>query len=351
VSDGWYYLGSQGHIGPLSLQELKKTLADFPDGKDVLVWHEGFPGWERAGDVPELKARTSLPPQQIGSRRDGAANPKLPLWDTICLSYSTYSHNFWDVLRISWLWLAVAVPLAAIMNWLRFSSIARVVADTKRGMPISQPIETILLQNATTLVFMLAGGSIAVAWHRRIILDEHPGFSGSNVATKNLWRYFWVGFAIGLIVFLPALLLVLPMFLLMSPVVGSGAPRFPMLIPVIFLVFLVASVVMLRLSLLLPARAVGNLDLTFKETWMRTRRNTWRIFWGIAACVMPVLTAEIVLFGFFGFGFLGPGMLASQAFAGRMAVIITIISAFHLLTLPIGIGFLSYSYSHFFERT
>jgi GYF domain 2 len=349
VSDGWYYLGSEGHIGPLGLQELKKTLAEFPDGKDVLVWHEGFAGWERAGDVSELKARTSLPPQQIGSRRDGEANPKLPLWDTICLSYSTYFGNFQDVLRISWVWLAVAAPLAGIMNWLRFSWIAGVVAETKRGMPISLPIETILFQNATTLVFMLAGLSIAVAWHRRIILGEHCGFSGSNVATKNLWRYFWVGFAIGLIVFLPALVLVLPMFLLLSPVVGGGAPRFLMLIPVIFLVFLVAAAVMLRLSLLLPARAVGDLDLTFKETWKRTRGNTWRIFWGIAACTMlPMLAAPIT---FVLFGFLGPGMPASQAFAGRMAVVVTILSAYNLLTLPIGIGFLSYSYRHFFERT
>jgi GYF domain 2 len=168
VSDGWYYLGSQGHIGPLSLQELKRTLADFPDGKDVLVWHEGFPGWERAGDVPELKARTSLPPQQIGSRRDGEANPKLPLWDTICLSYSAYFHNFWDVLRISWLWLAVAAPLAAIVNWLQFSWMAGVMADMKRGMPASMPLEATVLQNVVSLVFMFAGLSIAVAWHRAL---------------------------------------------------------------------------------------------------------------------------------------------------------------------------------------
>ncbi len=54
------------------------------------------------------------------------------------------------------------------------------------------------------LVFTFAGVSIAVAWHRRIILGEQPGFSGSNVATKSLWRYDGVGFAIGLIAFLPS---------------------------------------------------------------------------------------------------------------------------------------------------
>jgi hypothetical protein len=133
VSDGWYYLGSQGHIGPLSLQELKRTLADFPDGKDVLVWHEGFSGWERAGDVPELDLETLSPPPPAGSRRDGAANPKLPLQDTIGLSYSSYFHNFPDVLRISWLRLAVALLLAGITNWLQFFRFAEVATTINRG--------------------------------------------------------------------------------------------------------------------------------------------------------------------------------------------------------------------------
>jgi hypothetical protein len=150
-------------------------------------------GLGRAGDVPELKARTSLPPQQIGSPHDGETNPKLPLWETIRLSYSTYFHNFTDVLRISWLWLAVATPLMGTMTW-QFSSMAGLMADMKRGpspqIPthiVSRLVETIPLGLAAGLVLMLAGLSIAVAWHRRIILGERPGFSGSNVATKNLW--------------------------------------------------------------------------------------------------------------------------------------------------------------------
>jgi GYF domain 2 len=170
VSDGWYYLGSQGHVGPFGLQELKRTLADFPDGKDVLVWHEGFPGWERAEDVPELKARTSLPPPRIGSRRDRAANPKLPLWDTIRLSYSTYFQNFPDVLRISWLWLAVATPLMGTAIWLQFSLTFNLAAGMKGGMPPPKPLETTALVTIAILVFTFAGVSIAVAWHRRIIL-------------------------------------------------------------------------------------------------------------------------------------------------------------------------------------
>jgi hypothetical protein len=123
VSDGWYYLGSEGHIGPLGLQELKRTLAGFQNGKDVLVWRKGLPGWTRADDVPELRPRTSLPPSPTDGRRNGAA--KLPLWKMIRLSYSSYFQNFSDVLRISWLWVAVGTPLLGIMTWLLFSASSR----------------------------------------------------------------------------------------------------------------------------------------------------------------------------------------------------------------------------------
>jgi len=79
VSDGWYYLSSRGHIGPLSLEELKETLAGFQNRKDVLVWSEGFPNWERAENVPELDVETLVSRPQTGSGRDRAGNPKLPL--------------------------------------------------------------------------------------------------------------------------------------------------------------------------------------------------------------------------------------------------------------------------------
>jgi hypothetical protein len=138
----------------------------------------------------------------------------------------------------------------------------------------------------------------------------------------------------------------LPMFLLSSPVAAGGALRFPMLIPVIFLFFLAAFAVALRLSLLLPARAVSDVNLTFKEAWKHTRGNTWRLFWGTAACAwLPMLAAQIVLIRFL------PGISTVEGFAIRAAVVGTILTVYHLLILPISIGFLSYSYLHFFDRS
>ncbi len=43
--------------------------------------------------------------------------------------------------------------------------------------------------------------SIAVAWHRLVILNERPGCSGCNIATKDLWRYVAAAIALFLIPF------------------------------------------------------------------------------------------------------------------------------------------------------
>jgi hypothetical protein len=202
------------------------------------------------------------------------------------------------------------------------------------------------------LVLTFAGASIAVAWHRRMILGEPPGFSGSNIATKGLWRYVGIGFAIALIAFLPLLVVVLPIFILSSSVITGAALKFAMFVAASFLIYLTAFAVFLRLSLLLPARAVGDLDLTFNETWKRTRGNTWRMFWGIVACAVPPMLAVQLAVRIVSFGFLSPGMSDGDATVGVAATsAILFVFVCQLLTLPIGIGFLSYSYRHFFGRT
>ena len=61
VPEVWYYADRGGQTGPLSLEELKETLATTPDARSVLVWCEDFRDWKKAGDVPELKKQTAIP--------------------------------------------------------------------------------------------------------------------------------------------------------------------------------------------------------------------------------------------------------------------------------------------------
>src|SRR5882724_3223493 len=206
---------------------------------------------------------------------------KLPLWHTIGLAYSSYFHNFPDVLRASWLWLLVVATMAGIANWLQWTRIAGLMADATPGKPAdilaqaSRPVGVSAFELAGNLVLLLALVSIAVAWHRRLILGEPPGLSGGNVATKAVWRYLGAGIAIVVMCFLPVLAIAVPFFVFLFPSAARATPgsftgAVMLLIPVILLFYFGGIAVMLRLSLVLPARAVEDLGLTFRQAWNRT---------------------------------------------------------------------------------
>jgi len=108
-----------------------------------------------------------------------------------------------------------------------------------------------------------------------------------------------------------------------------------------------AMAVMLRLGLLLPARAIGDKTLTITESWDRTAGNTWRIFLCTMICTVPTdLAPEIILPCVNRL--ITPEMIASGSVATPMAAISALFMSYYLLTMPIFIGFLSYTYRHFF---
>ena len=282
----------------------------------------------------------------------GALSSKLPFWQTISLSYSFYFRHLADALRISWVWLLIFIPLTGATTWLQISWFAQAIANMTPGKPPSPPaipIEMTILADCTSLVMFLAGCSIAVAWHRLLLLDEHPGLSGSNIVSPSLWRYVGMGLAILLLTGLP----VVAVFALVSfwahPIAATNAaisnPAIFILIPT---AYLAVCIVVLRLCLLLPARAVGDTSLTFKEMWRMTQGNAWRIFWGIAACSLPpLLVAQIALP--ISIGTPNPARLMNGAIAGPWIAFSAIFSGYYLLTLPIFVGFLSHAYL-FFRR-
>lgn len=53
-SDIWYYVDQGEPVGPLTLQQLKRTIATVPNAIDLLVWRDKFPNWKKVIDVPEL---------------------------------------------------------------------------------------------------------------------------------------------------------------------------------------------------------------------------------------------------------------------------------------------------------
>lgn len=278
--------------------------------------------------------------------------PKLPVWDAVSLAYSTYFRHFPDALRASWLWLLVVAALTAMASWQQWSWMAAAIANMKPGVlprvPKSTEMEVLL--NLDNVLLLLAGVSIAVAWHRLMILHERPGLSGSNLASKNLWRYIAVGLALFLVMLLPVAAVMFPAFYFLFPTTAGAPPPSGsfLFIPLIFVIYAIFMAVALRLTLLLPARAIGNSVLTIRQTWNRTRGNTWRLFWGVTLTTAPpLLIAQIVFV--LGIGPPRPNIVGGEDFVAQMTAASTVGVIYYLLIVPIGIGFLSHAYRHFFQ--
>jgi hypothetical protein len=188
----------------------------------------------------------------------GLLRPKLPFKNTVSLSYSSYFDNLTDLLRISWLWLVLITPLTGIATWVQMSRLAEAATNGKPGTPPQMPqaTELFVFAGIDNAIALFAIASIAVAWHRHIILQEHRGLSGSNVATASLWRDVWAGLLFCLIWAIPILFLAMLSWLsALSAGSFSAAPSKAFLasIAVGILLYPITCVITLRLSLLLPA--------------------------------------------------------------------------------------------------
>lgn len=265
--------------------------------------------------------------------------PKLPLWPTIRLSYATYFQHFRDGLRISALWLPLVAALAAAAGWLQASWLQEMVANPQTQATLAQSMHMVVLGNGVSLAVTCAAISTAVAWHRLLLLNEPPGLSGSNIGTRSLWRYVGIGIVIGLIAALPVAAVLVPLSLLrLLPSAGMAPPA---VIAAIVLAYVVGITLMLRLCLLLPARAAGDLNLTFKNAWRHTRGNVWRIFLGIVACALPpFVLLNLVFLAVISIP-LGADIHLAQWAAGS-----AIGMCCWLLTWPIWVVFLSHTYRH-----
>jgi hypothetical protein len=58
----WYYAEAGKSVGPLSLADLMAILSRGSDDRGIMVWRNGFSGWVRAEEVPELAALIIKPP-------------------------------------------------------------------------------------------------------------------------------------------------------------------------------------------------------------------------------------------------------------------------------------------------
>ena len=80
MSDIWYYADQNGHVGPMTLQQLKQTLATTSNPADMLVWCDKFPDWKWARELPELSAYWATPSQSSFPQGPAHTDDKRVSW-------------------------------------------------------------------------------------------------------------------------------------------------------------------------------------------------------------------------------------------------------------------------------
>jgi hypothetical protein len=209
-------------------------------------------------------------------------------------------------------------------------------ARAGKGLVDPNPVLTLVMAIVSKVIMLPAISSVAVAWHRLLLTDEHPG--GVYLRLDRIVAgYAILAFVIGVIGTAPSYL-----SMLFQAVIGANAENTVALVvqTLAGLVTIVAFFIVTRLSLALPALALGRDDVTLAVAWRASKRNSWRMVWAYFFCIVPVMAAS----GAMTYWLFQPGH--SQAAVTLASVVMS------LMWFPLGmisVGMLSLAYRHFFK--
>jgi hypothetical protein len=251
------------------------------------------------------------------NRTDYQVPVRLPLWSTVGRAYAFWLGNLPELVRISWLWLLLTGAFAAVVSaTLPEGLVADVVGE---------------------LIMVPAAASIAAAWHRLLLTGDRVGRS-----TYLRFDSTVVGYAVlvFLIVTLPSALVTLMRSSFGDWVFGGlmGRSDDGALALLWAAMWLVASFYLTRLTIALPAMALGRREITLRTAWRASRHNTWRLAWGYLLSTAP-LTMAIVGLTMWAELDRGPNVVA---------VLNQMLDLAGILCGMIAVSFLSLAYRHFF---
>lgn len=189
---------------------------------------------------------------------------QLPAGTCIRHAVNSVRNNIAYAFRISWPWYAVLIPLSFAM----FGLAGLFALGTSNMSPF------FLAFLVLALISLVAFASIAVNWHRYILLDEMPKGREVFRLDEKTWRYFGNLLLILLILVGACLLVMLPLSILAAST--NAAELSVVLIALIILP--IAGILSLRLSVKLPAIALGRRDFLLKDAWSVTQANILPLF-------------------------------------------------------------------------
>jgi hypothetical protein len=271
-----------------------------------------------------------------------AAPSKLPLWRTIGQAYALWSRNFSELIHVCWLWMLVMAPIMAVWMWWQIPALTEMMDKALSQQPFvdPHPLRTMLTQVLGQVIFLPALASVAVAWHRLLLRSEHPAPGPYLRFDALVIGYAILAFLIGLITLAPNY--VSSIFQIATGTSASAQDVAALVVQTVAgLGTIVVFFVVARVSLALPAKALGRDDVTLGVAWRASRRNSWRMVWAYFFCILPWMAIG----GIMSFMLFKP--------ANSQVTIMLVWLVLSLLWIPAGmisVGMLSLAYRHFFER-
>jgi hypothetical protein len=245
---------------------------------------------------------------------------KLPVTRALNHAMKSTTDNIGFAFHISWPWMLLLLPINVAVNlYLVF-----------HGMqdPQNLTVQAFFLIVPLAIASIVAYCSIAVNWHRYVLLDEvAEGWQRLRVDSL-MWRYIGNAILIGLILMAGGIVAAIALSLVgwgLSAAVGESIPI--VIVPSVIALYAYALVSAYRLAVKLPSVALGRNDFYMRDAWRVINGNFWQIFGLLLLFVICLsfvgLAMLLVTFLFGQFGTLGLSVsLAIQVAVNWVATIL-----------------------------
>lgn len=245
-------------------------------------------------------------------------------------TFKALYYNFDVFVRLCWAWFLILIALtSAVMAFIG-----------SKGDPELTSAALIVV----ILIGLVANASIAVSWHRCLLLDEMPGATHLKIGARE-WAYLGRTILVGVIAFVL-------MFAVSFAVHSFGAAaRSAVTAPMSFLALLTGAAVIflivpaiLRLSLILPAGAVDK-PLGMGEAWRMSKKLGYPMLFALLGISIVIGLAQEILDTLLS-------LVSFQWFLGVYFVLKSgiLLIAIQILSLALTIGILTGGYKIMLER-
>lgn len=244
-------------------------------------------------------------------------------------------NNIGFAFHVSWPWMLALLPFNVGIN-------LYVANEVLLGAMEPDPA-TILLSLLLVVLSTVAFASIAVSWHRYILLDEIPQGWARLRLDGIVFRYIGISLLITLMFVVGGGLIggVLGFVIALVAQSFGNSAMYVLLAIGLFVLFVWALPTAFRLMITLPATAVGRRDYSFSNAWKDSRGNFWQLLGVILLIVICFALVGLVagLAGYF---------LNKLGFAG-ISVSLAVQLAINWVSTIAGITMLTSLYGIFHE--